>query len=97
MSETIWKYEIKITDYQEILMPFGAKILCVQTQLCLQRQEAVPCLWAEVNPNNSPDKPTPIFIVGTGHPIPRAALNYIGTIQQYGGNLIWHIYSGEKS
>jgi len=42
--ETIYKYELEITDLQEISIPDKAKILTVQLQ------HGTPCLWCLVNP-----------------------------------------------
>lgn len=83
---TIWKYELKVTDLQKIKMPITSKILTIQMQL------GVPCLWAEVNTEEVLEEHRTIEMFGTGHEIPDHNRTYIGTIQQANGKLIWHIY-----
>lgn len=80
----IYKYPIEITDVQNVMLPFGAEILCVQFQ-----QEQL-CLWAIVN-DNTPE-PRTIYIFGTGHDMDDTPRRYIGTVQQHGGALIWHVF-----
>lgn len=83
---TIWKYEIGVTDEQTVMVPEGAEILCVQMQ------GTTPCLWALVNPKLKP-APRTIEIHGTGNPqAPETAAHYIGTFQQFGGRLVWHVF-----
>lgn len=86
----IWKFPLKITDFQEIRMPLGARILCVQTQF------SEPMIWAEVDVDEKAHaletERRGIFVIGTGNPMPVAATKYIGTFQTFGGNLIWHVY-----
>lgn len=78
----IFKYPLEIKNQQEISMPFGAVILTVQ----LQHDEI--CIWAKVNPANSPENVT-VYVVGTGHEIPDGTA-YIGSVQQ--GPWVWHIF-----
>lgn len=61
-EERIYKYELKITDGQNISLPIGAKILTVQTQ-----GEKV-CLWALVDPKASTEFRF-FEIFGTGHAV----------------------------
>ncbi len=87
MSLTVWKYQLQTTDIQDVLMPQGADILCVQTQ----GQE--PCLWALVNPDAEKGMRR-IYIVGTGHPTGYlTGLSYIGTYQLRGGALVFHVFA----
>lgn len=90
---TIYKYPLKVIGYQELTLPPLTKILCVKNQ----REDI--CLWAEVDTDLDASIITPIFIVGTGHPVPEAALEYIGTVQMESsiGELVWHVYRGERS
>ncbi len=85
---TIFKYSIKLTDEQRIEMNTGAKILCVQLQ------GGQPCIWAEVEDPITLES-VPIFIIGTGNPMPIEATRYIGTVQQFNGGLIWHVYTAQ--
>lgn len=88
MNLTIWKFVLAITDRQQVPIPFGGECLTVQFQ-----GEAL-CLWALVNPSNSAEERL-IEIFGTGHPIYEdmgVQRNYIGTAQQHGGALVWHVF-----
>lgn len=62
----IFKYPIAIVDQQEIFMPRGAKLLCVQSQY------DKPNIWAMVDPSETTEQRT-IFIRGTGHDLGSAA------------------------
>ena len=85
MRKTIWKYDVPIEDYFEINMPKDAQILTIQTQ------NGEPKLWALVNPDNATEKR--IFRhSGTGHPITDNNMDYIGTYQLHGGELIFHVF-----
>ena len=81
--KTICKYVLNSTNVQ---MPKGAKILTIQSQ------KGVPCIWAEVDQEANPE--TRIFSIrGTGHIFNEADRGeYIGSIQELDGALIWHIY-----
>jgi len=61
--EIIYKYQLDTTDIQNIKMPKGAEILCIQVQ------NNIPCIWCLVNPDNAIDCRT-FEIYGTGNPIP---------------------------
>lgn len=84
-NTTIWKFPLPIEDFVLLDMPKGAKVLTVQTQ-----QETV-CLWAIVNPNNETEK-RGFYIVGTGHPFPKHASDYVGTVQVRNGFLVFHVF-----
>lgn len=81
---TIWKYPLQGLDSQQIEMPIGARVLCVQTQA------GIPCIWALVNPLGQL-KPRRILVVGTGHNANVHAAAYIGTFQLRGG-LVFHVF-----
>lgn len=96
--QTIWKFPIEIKDEQTIEMPGGSKILCVNTQgpeLVNHHQENIPAqafLWAVVDPKAA-IHPVQIYIYGTGNPAPNLyKASYIGTFQQFGGALVWHVF-----
>lgn len=79
----VWKFLLAFNTTVE--MPEGAKLLCVAGQA-----EAV-CLWAEVDP--TADKVIRHFdVFGTGHNIPAAVREYIGTAHICGGSLVFHVY-----
>lgn len=87
IAREIWKYELDITDRQDVSMPKGAKVLAVQMQ-----REAVT-LWAEVDPQ-AKREPRHFRIFGTGHPMPLQTMGYedvyIGTVQER--SFVWHVY-----
>lgn len=79
---TIWKYSVRLTDSQAIVMPEGSvprAVRAIGNEIFL---------WAEVYPD-APLKPVVVRIVGTGHPIPDDA-SYIGTV--FVDPFVWHIY-----
>lgn len=84
----IWKYPIDLTGFQVVLMPEGAKILCVQIQ------NGKICLWARVD-SNLAGQDRKILIRGTGQEydvrFPYIE-EYIGTVQHANGNLVWHVF-----
>ena len=83
---TIWKFEIEITDEQFITIPEKYKFLCVQMQA------GIPCIWAAVD-SSAPKLQARIIVHGTGHPCDDIAdLQYIGTIQEAGGMLVFHVF-----
>ena len=87
----IYKYAIETTDYQEITMPAGAEVLCVQTQ------HETPYIWARVDPDEQIFHRRKFSIFGTGHDITDDPGRYVGTYQIDGGVLIFHLYDeGEE-
>lgn len=84
--KTIWKYDLKTTDTQNIEMPVDAKILCVQMQY------GEPKLWCIVNPQNQKAF-RQIRIIGTGHEFEDDfTAKYISTYQLCNGGLIFHVF-----
>ncbi len=84
----IYKYPLQITytGDQEVEMPKFSDLLCVQMQ------NEVLCLWAEVDTKHE-NEARKIRIFGTGHEIPAYfGGHHLGTIQQNGGALIWHVF-----
>jgi hypothetical protein len=68
-------------------LPKDAQILTVQCQ------RDILCLWALVDDGTSLKQSRTFEIVGTGHPVENyTKRQYIGTAQQYGGSLIWHVF-----
>jgi len=87
---TIWKVELAISDRQVIILPKGSTILTTQMQ------RGIPCLWAIVDPTELQEE-RHICVIGTGHEIEDSKiLSYIGTCQQFYGELIWHIFEIKK-
>jgi hypothetical protein len=79
-------------------MPRFAKILCVQMQ------NDTPCIWAMVDPKQETEM-RHFEIFGTGHSIPIVpetmpeipARVYVGTYQEAGGALVWHLFERNLS
>ena len=87
MHKSIYKYQLKVTDKQNVVLPVGAEILTVQSQ------NEAPCLWAMVDETEQRKTPRLIRTIGTGHPIEHfAGLSYIGTYQIAGGSFVFHIF-----
>jgi len=87
MNKTIWKYELKIDDLQNVTMPIGAEILSVQMQ------NDTPCLWALVNPDEKETDARNIETFGTGHPVTYdmgVTRKFIDTYQTRG--LVFHVF-----
>lgn len=83
--QTIWKFNLVVTDRQRIEMPAGSQILCVQTQ------DNQPRLWALVDlSEGNLTQMRMIEIHGTGNPIPEGRRRYVGTFQQ--GMFVWHVF-----
>lgn len=86
MSKKIFKYQLETKDIQQVEMPQGAEILCIQTQ------NETPCIWALVEPNATVTKRA-FEIFGTGHNVhENANRKYIGTYQLQGGKFVFHCF-----
>ena len=82
--KTIWKYPIKVTDYQTIEIPKYSEIIDVQVQ------DETPCVWVLVNPENG-NMIKGLRIFGTGHEIdPEEDFYYVGTFQLHEG--VCHLF-----
>ena len=88
--KTIWKFRVPTEEADGVLffersMPFEAKIMTFQ----LQREKAY--IWAAVD-TKANDIIRKFAIIGTGQKIPDISANYIGTIQENDGKLVWHLF-----
>jgi hypothetical protein len=100
MTQTIYRYPVKLVDEQVISMPAGATILAVARREGSQTvapgplatsHEAVE-LWAAVDPA-APLEERRLRVAGTGHPLPdRDGLRHLGTVQIAGGKLVFHVF-----
>jgi hypothetical protein len=83
--KTIHKFHLNITDSQPIMAGNSFTPLCVQTQ------NGVPTLWAEVD-DEEPKTAHTIKMIGTGHEIKweDGRFIYLATIQI--DVFVWHIY-----
>lgn len=84
---TIWKLQLPIADEIRLQMPQGAQILCVQLQ------HGEPTIW--VRCDDDPAFANRVHRVlqwrGTGHNADGTG-DYVGTIQQWGGDLVFHLF-----
>ena len=87
MTKTIWKYPIEIQDVQEIEIPSPA------IPLAFQIQDREPILWCLIDRDMGLVKKK-FRLAGTGHLIKNSLeeLKYIGTVQIWGGRLVYHLF-----
>lgn len=73
-------------------MPRGSEVLYVADQT------GTVCIWALGSPELSPEARY-FQVYGTGHPFDhRGGYKHIGSVQQLGGALVWHVFEvGESS
>jgi hypothetical protein len=84
---TIWKYKLGPDARQNVFfIPRGAEVLTVQHQ---PHTDSV-CMWAIVEDTNEVER-RQFLIAGTGHELPPAKLDYVGTFQIDGGSLVFHV------
>lgn len=86
MTKSIWKFPVAIVNQQLVEMPLGAKILTTAMQ------GETPCLWAEVDPEETGKHLRNIHIFGTGQWMPADPSIYIGSLMLHGGALVFHVY-----
>ena len=87
MNKVIWKFPIETKGRQEILMPKGAEILCIQIQ------QDKPTIWALVE--FLPPEKRIFEVFGTGHNIKSGGdikRDYVGTYQVGDGHLVFHVF-----
>lgn len=84
--KTIHKFQVPVEDFVKVAMPLNAQVLCVQLQ------HDVPCIWALVEDDHA----TEIRCFrwqGTGNSaVGCKAEDYVGTVQEFGGTLVWHLF-----
>jgi hypothetical protein len=74
-----------VSSAMSIALPWGSRILSAQ----VQGNEV--CIWVECNDGERSDL-VDVFVIGTGHPVPAEAVNYVGTVQM--PPYVWHVYTG---
>lgn len=87
MTQSVWKFPLKVDDEQSISIPAGF------TPLKVDVQQGVPCLWALVNP--AVEKTDVVVrIYGTGHPIDDFVRGdqYVDSFMMYDGQLVFHVF-----
>jgi len=84
---TVYKYTHPVAERFAITVPFNAKFLIVDRDT---RQPDDLAFWFEVETAQTVTVNRSIVIVGTGHPIPEEARQYLGSVKI--GYFIWHVY-----
>ncbi len=87
MSETIHKYDVRMDAEGSrgvIEAPVGAKIVSVAFQHGQLRA------WAAINPDVGFNELFDLFVVGTGHPLPKRASQFLNRIDHNG--LVFHVF-----
>jgi hypothetical protein len=82
--KTIFKYEVKITGEQKVIMPIGAEIIHIGLD-----PNGTPCLWAMVDTGKEL-APTEILLFGTGHPIMEKIGAHLGSFNDR--SYVWHVF-----
>ena len=101
--KTIWKFEFEVDDDIEIEMPEYAQVLHVDVQF--QRDpnarvgepaiHEVPCIWARVD-TERPMVKRRFLLAGTGHPLPDASLEHLGSFKMAQDRLVFHLFEKLK-
>jgi len=82
----IFKFPLQVMDMQKINVPEDSTILTVQVQ------KGIPCLWVLVDTEKAHEDRF-IRIIGTGNPVPRGIIRYIGTFQALENNwFVGHVF-----
>lgn len=82
----IQKYRIlEVKDEVEFNMPEGAEVLCVQ---CMYDYIFI---WAAVEMDAKAEV-RKFRLVRDGHEFDMEGVEYVGTAQMYGGQLVWHVF-----
>jgi len=90
MSKRIYKYPIPVSDEQIIRLPFGYRIISVQVQ------GLIPTIWAIVDDEQPMMVDVKVKTFVTGQELPdHHFLNYHGTYQLQGGNLVYHVFTDD--
>lgn len=81
----IYKQVLLLNVEQIISLPVDAKVLDVQVQ-----HEQI-AMWYAFD-DSGMVRSREVIMVGTGHEIPSGIVEFIGTVQLNGGNLVLHIF-----
>jgi voltage-gated potassium channel Kch len=96
---TILKYPLSFKPRQTLMLPKGARLLCVQMQhespmLWAEMQHESPMLWAVVDQHETAKDAVTLLTVGTGHIMSESDVSsrYIGTYQTSGVDNVFHVF-----
>lgn len=85
-SVRVYKYPIPMEEAADVQILVGAEFLAVQEQY------GQLCLWAKVDTAVRDFQVRRFYVVGTGHPFPTGAREYLGTVQFAAGDLVFHVF-----
>jgi len=89
--KTIHKYPLQFEESVcKLKMPINAKVLTVQFQ------DDKLCLWARVNDDEQQVEEREFRAYGTGEEVNEYDLEYIKTVQEHNGALVWHIFENKS-
>lgn len=86
---TVWKFELEITDSQTLSVPVGSSLAHVGLD-----PNGVPCLWLIVD-DKAPMRNIEIVIRGNGQKLPHVG-SFLGTVMHL-GTFMWHVFTGPHS
>jgi hypothetical protein len=81
----VFKYPIPLLDNFELDLPVGAQPLSVDVQY------GKPQMWALVD-TSAPTAPQRFRLAGTGHPLTKDSLEFVGTFLIEEGALVFHVF-----
>lgn len=93
MKSVIWKFPLKVSDYQLLEIPIGSVILSIQTQ------NEIPSLWALIYNINAPKETIKLRTIGTGISIEMSEIDvrdFLGTYQLKAGRYVYHVFQCTK-
>lgn len=82
----VFKYELGVEGATTTIKGHFAAILSVQMQ------GGIPCIWMEVDDEAYEEYELNITAYGTGWDLPKAPLDYYGTIVDNECGLVWHYF-----
>jgi hypothetical protein len=88
----IFKYQLKVTDSQRIMLPYGSKVLSVENQ-----KETI-VMYAIVDEEQEHMANIGVRIAGTGHKIEQHIImdyRFLGTVKMLNGDLMFHVFVEE--
>jgi len=93
----IYKYKLKMTEFQIVDLPEDSEILSVMSQPpSYGEMNDSLYMWVKLD-DEKPLAPRRIRIFGTGHDMEyQHELRFIGTVSMNHNSLIWHVFENYK-
>ena len=82
---TIHKFPLVIGVITVVALPSSAAVLCAQMQY------GELCIWVLLD-DPGPKASRKFAVYGTGQEFPQVSYDYIDTVQQADGALVWHVF-----